>query len=150
MAKVDYDNLEQGRALDVLVAEKVMGWKVLKVPDHTHTKERAWFATEWHNKEVQGPGDRLLWTPDNHSYGWFKFWQPSTDIVAAWEVVEKLNELGYDVEINSATDVCTVGVLWYDNRGWKYGNYTEARSVAHAICIAALKELVPIQAAKGL
>ncbi len=113
------DALEAGRLLDALVAEKVMGWR-------------------------RKPG-RNVWIDDNVLTGWLiepddvndaPCWAPSTDIAAAWEVVEKV--------------MYPHG--WYlapvpDSEGW-WGVFTppdEHREVALgataplAICRAALK-----------
>lgn len=66
-------SIEPGRELDVLVAEKVMGWKT------------NWLKTDWW-EEIN---------PNTHRHkGLVKDFKPSADIAAAWEVVEKMHEWG--------------------------------------------------------
>jgi len=66
-------NMKPGRELDALVAEKVMGWKT------------NWLKTDWW-EEIN---------PNTHRHkGLVKDFKPSTDIAAAWEVVEKMFERG--------------------------------------------------------
>lgn len=79
-----------GDALDVLVAEKVMGWSKGKYWGGSGATDR-WFDG---GKELgsdhatpEGHGDGDYYSPDES-------WSPSTDIRAAWEVVEKLPGFG--------------------------------------------------------
>ena len=67
--------------------------------------------------------------------GWFEVWKPfspSTDISAAWEVVEKLQGT-YWVRMNSMMKDHSCGVGKPDMRWEYYGN-----SMPEAICKAAL------------
>ena len=65
--------MKPGRELDARVAEKVMGWKT------------NWLKTDWW-EEIN---------PNTHHHkGLVKDFKPSTDISAAWEVVEKMFERG--------------------------------------------------------
>jgi hypothetical protein len=66
------------RELDALVAEKVMGWANSTVGGILHV----WTTTE---------KDGLLFC--HHP---IDQWSPSTDIAAAWEVVEKLKDANLD------------------------------------------------------
>jgi len=88
---MDPDTMPAGPELDVLVAEKVMGWK----------RGRGWFDSptnalgdRWFDAEGNRLGDDHA-TPEGHGGGDSEYpdqvWSPSTDIAAAWEVVEKLN-----------------------------------------------------------
>ena len=82
---MDVDKMEAGRELDALVAEKIMGWQLRdSMTDEIVTEDsdyrEAAYNDGWH---WDGRGGRLeAWQ-----------WQPSIDIVAAWEVVERLCEL---------------------------------------------------------
>lgn len=64
--------MNAGRELDALVAEKVMGW--------TWDENTAWSPTGSRNARV-ADGDLWWWLPPY-----------STDIAAAWEVVERIRE----------------------------------------------------------
>jgi hypothetical protein len=73
--------MEAGREMDALVAEKVMGWKECK---------RGW--------DTEGKGHEIrMWTPDGELlpvlYLAKDMWNPSTDIAAAWLVEERIAEL---------------------------------------------------------
>lgn len=60
-----------GPETDALVAEKIMGW---------HKGDTRWFTnTEMSTSEMR-----------------YDRWTPSTDIAAAWQVVERLTALGCD------------------------------------------------------
>ena len=92
---MDIDKLEAGPETDVLMAERVMGWKTLPNPDGSIT--------------IYNQADKylgLIWCevdyPDCGPY-----WQPSTDIAAAWEVIEKLADEGH----------CP-GLIYDDNGHW--------------------------------
>lgn len=74
--------LKPGRELDALVAEKVMGW------DDSGDGE-------WRN-EFDRPIESI------------RLWRPSTDISAAWEVVEKMNELDFSITTHSLGKIVTV------------------------------------------
>lgn len=109
--------MKPGRELDALVAEKVMGWKVLRhkdFPDHPDVD-----FTKEHGV--------LMRTPHF-----------STDIAAAWEVVGKL-EKSHDFEL--------IHLIYHgmgDARGWFIkldGNRVgfPQETAPHAICLSALK-----------
>ena len=85
---MDVDKLEAGWETDALVAEKVMGWKHI-----THFNQSP-IADGWIGF-WDGEWPQWVKRPDEDNV-----WQPSTDITAAWEVVEKLEynwSLGRDV-----------------------------------------------------
>ncbi len=92
--------MKPGRELDVRVARDVMGIPVTQFADGT------WLAANGEELEPY-----------------------STDIAAAWEVVEKMREVDRAVEI------------LFDH-GWQAnfdsGEYQFGDSAAHAICLAAL------------
>ena len=68
----DIRNMEAGRELDALVAEKVMGW-------------------QWY--DGHGTAGPSYWETQGGEFAHFGEFEPSTDIAAAWEVVEKMAEL---------------------------------------------------------
>jgi hypothetical protein len=71
---IDVDQLAPGPELDALVAEKVMGWK-----------QSAVNGIYWVDQEGKVRARR-------RSLMFEKMWAPSSDIAAAWEVVEKLSD----------------------------------------------------------
>lgn len=83
------DELLAGRELDALIAEKVMGWKRIPVPPDAngHFAGEALMQTD--------PPPNFRWNPLGKIP--FDTWVPhfSTDIAAAWQVVEKLVAEGY-------------------------------------------------------
>lgn len=109
---MNIDEFEAGRELDALVAEKVMG-RIL-IPDEVlkHTS-----ATNFE---------------DIPAY--------STDISAAWQVVEKMLELGAYVDIGIDKYGAQVQLDNYDGK-WESGESIRADNAPLAICRAALKAL---------
>lgn len=130
---MDIDTMPGGREMDALVAEKIMGWSGIVC-----------YAAE----------DDYSGIPPGCVVSQGIFWRPpvlyySTDIAAAWEVVEKLHSLGYWVRIRSAMDaklqtrgwaVC-IGKFW--NREG-FGDWAEIAPTA--VCRAALKAVLDNQA----
>ena len=134
MTNEEIDNLEAGRALDALVAERVMGfiWRVSKVsgrrclisPDYCP----AWFV------DVANGSEPLAdqWDTRLPNY--------STDIAAAWQVVEKLRSFSLSRHLDGSWH------CWHWNKGHLNAN---AATPALAICLAALKaraESPPLEA----
>lgn len=72
------DEMEAGRELDALVAEKVMEWM--------------WY-------DGRGTGGPSYWQDKDGEYSWCAYWNPSTEIADAWEVVEALRDKGFIVNI---------------------------------------------------
>lgn len=118
------NSFEPGRELDALVAEKVMG-----------------------NTLAPGPGAMGIVVNITE----LKRIPPySTDIAAAWEVVEKIGE-GFTLGRSWEKWVCTSvpGDMWgcYIDEPGRYemlndGDYFEwADTAPHAICLAALKAI---------
>ncbi|GED18097.1 BC1872 family protein [Aneurinibacillus migulanus] len=112
--------MKAGRELDIVVAEKVMGWVVdgdiIENADFDEQGRCTFPSGDYlMNKETREPLPNY-----------------STNIADAWEVVEQLNdtESYLDIKIQSCID------------GW-FVDYCNERTVAetapHAICLAALK-----------
>lgn len=120
--------IEAGRELDALVTGKVMEWKKEKdnpywLGSNMECHERIEFDALY-AEEIQLP------------------WSPSTDISAAWEVVEKVYELTDKWILVSPFNkrFCA-----YHKTGCgdeDYGDFCEYGETApHAICLAALKAI---------
>ena len=117
---IDIDTLPAGREMDALVAEKVMGL------------ERVGYLYKY-REYTESPRNVNMSEKDIPSY--------STSIAPAWEVVERLHDLEWVVEVtidNGVGRYCKI---------WKMGNkgreiiYEEldADTAPLAICRAALK-----------
>ncbi len=121
-------DLQPGPELDALVAEKVMGWK---------SRKSVGLATH--------EGDNLWIRPDNCAAGLRVY---STDISAAWEVVEKIKSI---IKRNFFFEL-----LYTPERPHWYAVFSstkperrysaDGRTAPHAICLAALKAFGAIDA----
>lgn len=112
-------DLPAGRELDALVAEKVMGWR--RLPD----------TPEWG-------------VPPDYTTGGALGWRPySTDIAAAWEVVEKLREGWLEVNLDCTAFNCANTVrCCVTKQGQQHPPfplYADAKTAPLAICRAALR-----------
>lgn len=105
--------MKPGRELDMLVAEKVMG-----LNNTEYVKE--W--TQEQMKIVQG------WWPKLYP-------NYSTDIAAAWEVVEKIQCRSF--ELNWHLDSYNFVRIY--KAKFQTTNFVYGETAAHAICLAALK-----------
>lgn len=85
--------MEAGRELDALIAEKVMG---------LHRRGEYWLSSDDHEVYVADtvPADREDFLPDY-----------STDIAAAWLVVEKLEALQFAVSLTTDYDIVSNRML---------------------------------------
>jgi hypothetical protein len=109
------EQLVPGRELDALVAEMVMGWSPVSGGWRTSTGQiRTW-------ESVSGvPG-----------------FKPSTDIVAAWQVVERLREQGLLVNVDTFANCYDAYV--FNEAGEEIICFSAVATAPHAICLAALK-----------
>jgi len=125
-----------GTELDALVAETVMGWKRMRWKDfQSDTRESLTYS--WHDSD----GKMTENAEDCDDYYSPSFaWSPSTDIEAAWQVVERLWDENPHVQFELRHQG-TAG-------GWMarfpapvLANYVEAKgkTAPHAICLAALR-----------
>jgi len=118
------DDMKPGYALDALVAEKVLGWRL-----------------EYHTFGSDLPGGPFRAygydSSGRHLCGDFPHF--STDIAAAWQVVEKFAADNWEVSVGwSIADnawLCGIGL---DGHGW---DMELADTALHAICLAALKAM---------
>jgi len=131
------DEMPAGRELDALVAEKVMGWRIT-----------AWNDGEpWGNREVFPPFEPINGIPaDCDCISHSEAGEPphySTDIAAAWEVVEKMN-VDYDVMVRQQRFKPDVWECYIVRNG-PFGPYDRdfwegrADTAPLAICRATLK-----------
>ena len=113
-------NMRAGRELDALVAEKVMGW--------TNTREQAFEVTRGQLVliGVSPDGDDLAPVPEF-----------STDIGAAWSVVERMVRDGHNVELKYTANGWQCVVEWH----FEESPFALADEAPLAICRAALRML---------
>ncbi len=113
------NKLKAGRKLDVLVAKNVMGWTDLREEEYPETK----------NVVLRG---------DNPEKLEYRFAVPyfSTDISAAWKVLEKIQGTNALITIELAERArCMIFESW----GRDKRVCTNADTAPLAICLAALK-----------
>lgn len=135
--------MKAGRELDILIAEKVMGWKRLTYaqwkPDNKHYSTRHELTPNWHSDELY----EVAWAEDRDDYYYPEdAWSPSTDIVAAWQVFSRLSEL---TRLDGGDEIS----LHYENGGgYSIMNYNarwylvkDCETAPLAICLAALQAL---------
>ena len=131
--------MEAGREFDTLVAEKVMGHSMPDfIPEHAlglYLAGTPIHYDSWTCVCRYDEGDTLKWVPDPYS----------SDISAAWQVVEKMIGQEYNFELSSALAYTTGGEFeganWYVafTGGLEDKTYDTARLTApSAICVAAL------------
>lgn len=120
---MNINELKPGRELDALVAEKVMGWARIIMAD------QAWadVSNNWHSDYMGTVGGKRTVIP-----------LFSTDIAAAWEVVEKFDDYGVWRHEGQAKHHAEFKREFGKWKRWA----AEGESASHAICLAALKALI--------
>lgn len=116
--------MKPGRELDALIAEKVMGWIRIDLPNPI--RDLTWI---WDRKE-----GCLYWeSQECPPY--------STSIEAAWEIVEHMNakELGFALDCDSTYAMAIFGAGQYLGDDLSGPSAVGTESVPHAICLAALQ-----------
>ena len=141
--------MKAGRELDALVAEKVMGWEwyaiiginVLVPPEH-YLRERPILATPGkHGAETDIDSYRFADSTQGRQMPIVARY--STDIAAAWQVVDELHKRGFCVGVSTLHDwktKCECSVYYADMAERMVAN-ADAATASHAICLAALKAM---------
>jgi len=118
--------MRAGVELDALVAEKVMGWR----KRYPNDPQLVWY---W--ADATGLFERAKQT-----------WRPSTSIAAAWDVVERMRQLGWTVSLLNRNRKEDQTEFWYcDFRPHTAIVPQDSLWVDHiptapyAICLAALR-----------
>jgi hypothetical protein len=116
--------LSSGRETDVLVAEQIMGWQI-ETDEPKRRKLQELFsgdkARQWWRSSEGG------WYCDPPSY--------SSDIVAAWQIVESMNNRGQFLFLSQSSE--KYKVAFDEPRGINH-DYISEENVNLAICKAAL------------
>jgi|SRR6185369_13748825 len=139
MTRDEILNLEEGVHTDALVAEKVMGW--------SSDPEAYWLS----KPSYEDTGWGLFEQEETNNHPACKKFNPSVDISAAWEVVEKLASMPHfwrvqfdyqppRTDFNKATGSYVMFSFVWDDFGTKYGSgkYSGICPLPLAICRAAL------------
>lgn len=131
MTKNEILNMPAGREMDILVAEKVMGWT---------------------RKYVGEFGNQIWDSPSQGAYLEDAIPNYSTDIASAWEVVEKMKEEGFQFVIGTSelfgkpvryfVEFKKEGTAFSHNRV-----YTD--TVPLAVCRAAMLPALPERSVTG-
>ena len=153
--------LKAGRKLDALISEKIFGqlvghkrfscWHPGLYTDHFD--EPIWqlepfkdTAFEPHQPRMRkysdGTAFESIITADYQEYGWINkdilLKEYSTNIAAAWEVVEKMQSLGWALILDNMKDYLG---NWQAHFEKEFAYTAESESVSHAICLAALEAI---------
>lgn len=140
---MDIENMPAGEELDKLICEKLDGWRWVKNSKNAN----GWACNGLCGENCSKEEEFKKWNQDNKKFnGWVSPSTPhfSTDIAAAWEVVEKVRELGFDAIVVMHQDripYCQfVKPIDEDNIEEYLGT---AETAPLAICRAALKAVTP-------
>ena len=124
-----------GRELDALVAERVMGWVRCSAWQGANLGSAGGFVGMNHGCEHA----RGTCFPADDSVPWPHF---STDIAAAWEVVEKMRKDGWGMTVDSLGFPGEEWRAWFQcdvSHDYLKMEIGEAATAPHAICLTALK-----------
>lgn len=136
--------MEPGRELDAFIAEKVMGWKPWQ------SKHGYWTVTTHEGKELSTYGQRdysIKYDPHTGEElrpvaWWEDMWDIpafSTDIAAAWGVLERVKSWSYDNKRNFGIAICKHQNMAVGSYDYSYTNFVEDLCTVTplAICLAA-------------
>lgn len=121
------------REIAALVAERVMRWSVVRVPTIEGGLDEWWSEQTYPLFAIHPEGGQ--WLMESLYNIESKAFQPSTEIACAFQVVEKMREQGWRVEMDSDEEGWGVSIL----KGVNKEGYADAESLPRAICLASLK-----------
>lgn len=118
-------NLPAGRELDALVAQKVMGRVAFR--DSFQRIDAEGLELWWENEKDEAEPARVL--P-----------RYSTDIAAAWQMVETMQSIGFAFQMTDKLHGITRYMVVFGFHGENYhiGGTGISEDAPHAICLAAL------------
>lgn len=116
--------LRSGPEIDVLVAEQIMGWQI-ETDDPKLRKLQGYFSRDEHRRWWRAPEGG--WHCEPPSY--------SSDIAAAWQIVENMNSRGQFLFLSQSSEEYKAA---FDEPHTISPHYISEKSVALAICKAAL------------
>lgn len=129
--------MKPGRDLDKLIAEKVMGWTEIEEVKHLHLSVPQIVGIK--PNELPSP-----YTGHRQKYSVPEF---STDIGAAWEVVNEMTNRNYFFLVSNSAISGGLIKLGENKIFASFGRknepveHTVGESAPHAICLAALKSI---------
>ena len=119
-------NMQAGEELDILVAEKVMGWHKVNENNYLH-----WVDSGGHFQNGVGRYDGY---EDDEDINLLK-WHPSESIMWAWGIAEKLYDEGHNFKIHKSI----LEARWLCSFGHGFGHgFVAGDTASMAICRAAL------------
>lgn len=128
--------------LNALVAEKVMGWR--RIRTNLVTNLGGFHSTGWYAAETPNPDPGGSWSgidpkDQPRAIAELRGWKPSTDIVSAWRVVEKMHaeDRGFDLELSRSEIAGGEQMMWRASFSPCY-TLCGATTATRAICLAAL------------
>lgn len=129
--------MKSGRELDALVAERVMGWTWwdARVVSEYGLVTQPKTTTGYNTKVLMPPKARESSTAflyENFANGYYPAY--STDIVAAWQIVNRFKEQSMILNYGEDTQKWECSFIVNGNRYWGVSSI-----VPIAICIAALR-----------
>lgn len=125
----DYSAMSD-RELDAAVAEKVMGWKLYDYENGRYAKTKADYVDAYTNDGWGWEGR----SGDEYAHQW----SPSTDISAAWEVVERVKSAKVRFLILCDAEWCAAEFFAVET-GERIGEASlPPKQITRAICLAAL------------
>jgi hypothetical protein len=118
--------------LSVLVAEKVMGWKLYNYEEHRDADSEEDYEDAYTTDEYGWDGRGS----DKAAYDW----SPESDANQAIEVLKKIAEADRDiaVEFTRCGTIVEVVIGWIEDDCWSRSVTATASSFAEAACMAAL------------
>lgn len=137
---VEKNSLQPGRDLDALVAEKVMGVKPKLIAIATQDGGKSAAVVEHWNGPFPDHNSVRDWIEEHPGYKldfWKEYRPYSTDIAAAWKVIEKLcdapdGDLPLQITFTRSNG-------WFVEIGDGVCSDQDIEGLSQAICLAALK-----------
>ena len=130
-SREDLMQLSAGREIDVLVAEQIMGWQI-ETDKPKLRKLQTYFSRDEERRWWRAPEGG--WYCDPLSY--------SSDIAAAWHIVESMNTRGQFLFLSQSSEEYKAA---FDEPRTISPDYISETSVALAICKAALAVMEHVQ-----
>jgi Phage ABA sandwich domain len=116
--------LRSGREIDVLVAEQIKGWQI-ETDEPKLRKLQGYFSRGEERRWWRAPEGGWYYNPPSYS----------SDITAAWQIVESMNSRGQFLFLSQNYEEYNVA---FDEPRTISPDYISEKSVALAICKAAL------------
>jgi len=131
---MNYAQMEAGPEMDHLVGELVMGWRWVAKESDPGARLLNWPC--WVDKE-----ERVMWSTIRAPM----FWSPSVYIAHAWQVVDRLHELGFYMQMGSH-EPCDCWVEFTARADWTLTRHSAKHATAPlSICRASMAALMAVK-----